>query len=57
MMLKIAIIAAAAAVGLTATYILKKPHDNPIEEEAEQVIKDQTGVDVDLSPSSPEKKD
>lgn len=47
----------AAAIGITTTYILKKPHDNPIEEESEQIIKDQTGVDVDLSPSSPEKQD
>ncbi len=56
-MVKIAIVVAAAAIGLTATYILKKPHDNSIEEESEQIIKDQTGVDVELSPSSPEKPD
>lgn len=57
MLVKIAIIMVAAAIGITTTYILKKPHDNPIEEESEQIIKDQTGVDVDLSPSSPEKQD
>lgn len=57
MIIKIAIVTIAAAIGIGYTWILKKPHDNPIEEEAEQVIKDQTGVDVDLSPSSPEKQD
>lgn len=30
--------------------------DNAVEETAEEVIKKQTGVDVDLSPSTPEKK-
>lgn len=30
------------------------PHDNAIEESVEQVIHDQSGVDVDLSPYSPE---
>lgn len=31
--------------------------DNPIEEAAEEVIKDQTGVDLDLSPETPESKE
>lgn len=31
------------------------PDDNPLEEIAEQLIKNETGLDVDLSPSSPEK--
>jgi len=30
--------------------------DNMIEEMAEEVIKDQLGIDVDLTPSTPEKK-
>lgn len=31
--------------------------DNPVEEVAEEVIKAKTGLDVDLTPNSPEKKD
>ena len=31
------------------------PDDNPIEEMAEQVIKYETDVDIDLTPMSPEK--
>lgn len=41
-------------------FILKKyatyQDDNPIEEAVEEVIKDETGADVDLTPDSPEKK-
>lgn len=29
--------------------------DNPVEEACEGIIKDETGVDIDLSPGSPEK--
>lgn len=29
-------------------------HDNPVEETAEQMIKDEIGLDVDLTPTSPE---
>jgi hypothetical protein len=32
----------------------KYPHDNVIEEAAEEVIKSETGLDIDLTPSSPE---
>jgi len=32
-----------------AKYALKMPNDNPIEQVAEKVIKDQTGLTVDLS--------
>lgn len=31
------------------------PADNPIEEIGEQIIKQETGLDLDLSPNSPEK--
>lgn len=31
------------------------PDDHPLEEIAEQQIKNETGYDVDLSPASPEK--
>lgn len=57
MIVKIAVVAIAAAIGIGYTYFFRQPHDNPIEEEAEQVIKQQTGVDVDLTPTSPEKKE
>lgn len=30
--------------------------DNPVEEKVEEAIKEATGVDVDLTPTSPEKK-
>lgn len=45
----------AAAVGIGSKYIFSGQEDNPIEEAAEELIKKQTGLDVDLSPSSPEK--
>lgn len=32
-------------------------HDNPIEEACEEIIKEKTGVDIDITPDSPEKKD
>lgn len=56
MILKIAVVAIAATIGVGYTYFLGKPHDNPVEEASETVIKEQTGVDIDLTPQSPEKK-
>lgn len=53
----IAIIALAAIVGLGSVYFLKMKPDNAIEEISEEVIKKETGVDIDLSPTSPEKKE
>lgn len=41
-------------VGGVSSAILWK-NDNPIEEVAEEIIEDYTGLDVDLSPTSPEK--
>ena len=45
-------------VALTVGYISKKylGDDNIVEEVAEKVIDSETGIDIDLSPSSPEKK-
>ena len=37
-----------------STLMKSYPHDNAIEERVEQVIQDQSGLDVDLSPYSPE---
>lgn len=47
----------AVLIGLSSVYFLKMKSDNPIEEIAEEVIKNETGADVDLSPTSPEKKE
>jgi hypothetical protein len=33
----------------------KYPHDNPVEEFIEKVVEKKTGIDIDLSPDSPEK--
>lgn len=32
------------------------PADNPIEEIGEQIIQNETGLDLDLSPNTPERK-
>lgn len=37
----------------TLTGIFWKP-DNPVEEVSEDIIKQETGIDLDLSPSTPE---
>ena len=55
--LRIIIVIIAVLVGLSSVYFLKMKSDNPIEEIAEEVIKNETGADVDLSPTSPEKKE
>jgi hypothetical protein len=52
--LKIVIVAGALLVGAASTYLLKMKDDNPIEEVAEEIIKRETNIDVDLTPSSPE---
>lgn len=47
-------LAALAVVGYVSHRFLG--HDNEIEEKIEEVIKEKTGLDVDLSPSSAEIK-
>jgi len=39
-------------IGVGSAYFLG--HDNPVEEMAEKVIEQQTGIDIDLTPSSKE---
>ncbi len=57
-MWKIAVVVGALVVGIGSRFVWKKlKNDNPIEEIAEEVIKKQTGLDIDLTPCSPEKKD
>ncbi len=50
---KIIIIPVVTVIGLASGYFLY--NDNPIEETAEQIIGNQTGIEVDLTPQSPEK--
>ena len=50
----IAIIVITAIIGVVSYEVLHLEEDNPIEESAEEVIKQTTGIDVDLSPDSPE---
>ena len=45
--------AAAVIVGIGSSFLFKK-QDNVVEEYCEEVIKEETGVDVDLTPGSPE---
>lgn len=58
MIFKIVITTIALIVGIGSVYVgkYKGQHDNPIEEKAEEIIKDKTGFDVDLTPTSPEVK-
>jgi uncharacterized protein YpmB len=53
-MATIVVIIVCAVVGITASLITKQD-DSPIEEEAEEVIQQETGLEIDLSPRSPEK--
>lgn len=47
---------AAAVIGIGSVYFFHLKPDNPIEQVAEEVIKDETGVTIDLSPDSQEEK-
>lgn len=52
----VVIVVVSLAVGLISRRFIKEP-DNPIEEIAEEVIKKEIGIDIDLSPDSPEDKE
>ena len=41
-------------MGVVSTYVLGD--DNPIEELSEEIIKEETGLDIDLTPKSQETK-
>jgi hypothetical protein len=47
-------LAALALASVAATKVLKLEDDNVAEEFVEEIIEGQTGLDLDLSPSSPE---
>lgn len=49
------VVAASAAISLVLVKCFKFEPDNPIEEICEEVIENYTGMDVDLTPESPEK--
>jgi len=48
----IVVVSIAIVGGLSSVYFLG--HDNPVEEFAERVIEEETGVNIDLTPSTPE---
>jgi hypothetical protein len=52
--IKALIVAGSLFVGLTSVYLLKMKPDNPIEEVCEKIVKDETGLDLDLTPTSSE---
>ena len=54
--IKALIVAGSLFVGACSVYLLKMKPDNIVEEVCEKVIEDQTGLDLDLSPSSSEIK-
>lgn len=43
-------------IGIGSYHYFKLPQDNIVEEIAEEIIKKETGIDVDLSPESKEDK-
>jgi hypothetical protein len=53
-LITLGIVAAAVVLGVGSSYYLGD--DNKVEEAAEKIIEDRTGINLDLSPSSPEKK-
>ncbi len=50
------IVALAFGTVIIYRYVFKADDDNPVEEVAEEVIKSETGVLIDLSPLTPEKQ-
>lgn len=56
LILKILAIGGALVAGLSSVLYFHLPDDNPVEEISEEIIKEETGINVDLSPKSPEEK-
>ena len=54
MLVILGVLAALAIASVAATKVLKLEDDNVAEEFVEEIIEGQTGLDLDLSPSSPE---
>jgi len=53
--IKIAAVVLSIAGAAAYKYYYKAPDDNPIEQLAEEVIKDVSGIDIDLSPEDKKK--
>lgn len=53
-LIKIGLIISALVAFAGAKYYFRAPDDNAIEEYAEEIIKEQTGLDIDLTPLSRE---
>lgn len=58
LIIKALIIAIAAIVGICSVYIgkYKGIQDNPVEKVAEEIIKRETGLDIELTPESKDEK-
>ncbi len=52
---KMFIVVLIVILGLGSAYFLGD--DNPVEETTEKLIKSDTGIDIDLTPESPESKE
>lgn len=52
--IKVIVVILVIIVGISSAYFLGD--DNPVEEIAEEVIQEETGVNIDLTPNSPEPK-
>ena len=48
------IVIIAVIIGVISVYMLG--NDNPVEEISEKIIKEETGIEIDLTPSTPEKQ-
>lgn len=59
LLIKIVVVLTAASVGIGSVFIGKYigQQDNPTEEIAEEVIKKEIGIDIDLTPQSQEQKE
>ena len=51
---KILLVVAAALTGVATYKKFGMKKDNPVEQLAEKIIKEQTGIDIDLSPEDKE---
>lgn len=55
LIIKIALVSISLIGGIGSYYFFKQ-EDNPVEEVAEVIIEQQAGIDIDLSPNSPEEE-
>ena len=56
LLIGILIVGGAAVLGFVSYEVFRMKQDNVVEETAEEVIKKVSGVEIDLSPESKEKK-